>query len=316
MGGSRRRIAPVAGAIGLVVTVLASACGGSDFRSGTASPGTGTVSTTPLPTVRNAPLQATLLRAVQLTMAARTARSSISVTLTGLGGGSASSGAFDVAGTGIVDLRTGNSDLSLSVPRFDRLGSHGPIEQRIVGGVSYIATPAPVAKAGGLPASVRWLSLDPRSVRPADPSGLAQSQVDPVGQLAFLGTVSENVRRVRAEPVRGVAAVRYTATVDVRGPVSPRTTAAKARLATIAALIGTGRLRVDVWLDASDRVRRVVVLIPLTKVAGSLGGGAGPQAVMRVQSDLYAFGTALRVSAPPAAQVRPYSTLHIAPTKG
>jgi hypothetical protein len=322
MQASRRKVAPVASAtcVLVVLGLLAAGCGGTEFDGKDAAPSTGagtTVVTAPPTTVRNVSLQAALLRAVTLTTAARTARSSISVTVTGLGGASVPSGAFDVAGAGIVDLRSGNADLALSLPRFDRLGSRGAIEQRIVAGVAYIKAPAPIVKAAGLPASVRWLSLDPRSVSRSDPSVLSQSQVDPVGQLAFLEAVSQNVHRVGVEPVRGVPTVHYEATIDVPARVSPVTTAAKRKLATITALIGSGRLDLDVWIDASGRARRVVVSVPLSTVAASLGSGAGgAPAMMRVQADLYAFGTALQVTAPPQSQVRPYSSLRLAPAKG
>lgn len=321
MQGSRRSVARVASATSLLgaLAVLGCGCGASNFdaRQGPTPKGAGTtVVTAPPPTVKNPTLQSSLVRAVAVTTAARTARSSISVTLTGLGSATTPSGAFDIAGTGTVDLRTGNAEFSLSVPRFDRLGNSGPVEQRIIAGVAYLQAPAPVVAAGGLPSSVRWLRIDPITGRSTDPAELSQAQVDPVGQLAFIGAVSENVSRVGAEPVRGVATVHYAATVDVPARLTPPSAAA-AKLAAIHALIGTGRVRVDTWLDGAGRVRRVVVSVPLSNAGGSIGGSSvGARAMLRVQADLYAFGTALRVAAPPQAQVRPYSALRIAAAKG
>jgi hypothetical protein len=323
MRGSRRSVARVASATSLLgaLAVFASGCGGSSFdaRQGPTpkAPGT-TAVTAPPTTVHNRTLQSSLVRAVALTTTARTARSSISVTLTGLGSATTPSGAFDIAGTGTVDLRTGNAELSLSVPRFDRLGNSGPVEQRIVAGVAYLQAPAPVVLAGGLPASVRWLRIDPTPGRSTDPAELSQAQVDPVGQLAILGAVSENVSRVGSEPVRGVAGVHYAATVDVPARLTPPTpSAAVAKLASIQALIGAGRVRVDAWIDRAGRVRRVVVSVPLGRAGRSIGGApVGARAMLRVQADLYAFGAALRVAAPPQAQVRPYSTLRVAAAKG
>ncbi len=323
MQGSRRSVARVAGATSLLgaLAMLGCGCGASNFdaRQGPTPKGAGTtVVTAPPPTVKNPTLQSALVHAVAVTTAARTARSSISVTLSGLGSATTPSGAFDIAGTGTVDLRTGNAEFALSVPRFDRLGNSGPVEQRIVAGVAYLQAPAPVVAAGGLPASVRWLRIDMITGRSPDPAELSQAQVDPVGQLAFLGAVSENVSRVGAEPVRGVATMHYAATVDVPARLTPPTTsAAVAKLAAIHGLIGTGRVRVDTWLDGAGRVRRVVVSVPLSNAGGSIGGSSvGARAMLRVQADLYAFGTAVRVAAPPQAQVRPYSTLRIAAAKG
>ena len=136
--------------------------------------------------------------------AARTARTSISVTVTGLGDEALATGAFDVAGTGVVDFATGNADLSLSVPLFDRLGGGGAVEQRIVGGVVYTKLPADVLRVAGLP-RVGALA-QPRARRWPGPmlSALSQAQVDPAGQLAFLDAISTDVRRVGAGSVRGV----------------------------------------------------------------------------------------------------------------
>jgi hypothetical protein len=302
-----RTLAAVALGVGLVVA----GCGGSDFaRRSTAPPNTGAATTTTVPATSNPALQARLLRSVSLTSSARSARTSISVTLTGLGRDVLTSGAFDVAGTGVVDFVTGNADLKLSVPRFDRLGNGTAIEQRIVGRVAYTRLPDGIAQAAGLPPSVHWLRLDPNDSGD-DPSALSQSQADPAGQLAFLRAASPDVRMIGTESVRGVPTTHYIATIDT-GTID--TGKQDKTVARLGAIIGTQRFVVDVWLDDAGRARRVVVSVPLSPQSGVAGlATLGANAMLRVQGDYFAFGTPVRVAAPPHAQVRPYGALKLKP---
>src|SRR3954464_7923260 len=97
--GALRLCVAVSGA-----AIAIAACGGTDFHDGpAASPPTaaGPTSGAPRAAVNDAALQAKGVRAVTRTRAARRARTSISVTFTGLGAGTLANGAFDVAGSGV-----------------------------------------------------------------------------------------------------------------------------------------------------------------------------------------------------------------------
>ena len=244
--------------------------------------------------MRDRALQARLRTAVDRTVAGRTAQSSISVTVTALGNHTFGRGTLDVAGTGVVDLRSGDAALVLSVPRFDRITGGGMIVQNIVRGASYLELPPAIIRAGGLPSSVRWLRLDPHASFGADASALVQAQVDPAGQLAVPERkISVDVRRIGLEAVRGVPTTHYAGTLD-----------------------GPARHTVDAWLDGAGRVRRVVVAIPLPKAVDAAVGPPVTGATMRVQADLYAFGVPVSVAVPPKAQVRPYASLHLPAVSG
>jgi hypothetical protein len=286
----------------LAFALVVTACGGGrDFaRAGTgavrvpgANPTLPRVTTTTLVAVRDRALQAKLRAAVDRTVAGRTAQSSISVTVTALGSQTFERGTLDVAGTGVVDLRAGDAALVLSVPRFDRITGGGMIVQNIVRGASYLELPPAIIRAGGLPASVRWLRLDPHASFGADASEFVQAQVDPTGQLASLGAISDDVHEVDAEAVRGVPTTHYSGTLDRRA-----------------------RVAVDAWLDGAERVRRVVVAISLPKALDAAVGPPGTGATMKVQADFYGFGVPVSVAAPPQAQVRPYASLHLAAVSG
>ncbi len=293
--------------LALACAVVVAGCGGNDFARRSTTPGAKVTSVPTSVFVRNPALRAQLTSAAARTEAKQTARTSISVTLTGLGKDALSSGAFDVAGTGVVDFRNGNADVSVSIPAFDGHGE-GTIEQRIVGGVVYTRLPRAELARAGLPASVLWLSLDPARANPTDPAALSQAQVSPAAQLAFLAAASTDVRALGPDPVRGVPATHYAATIEPAGI----TGAVRARLAPLAAAIGGRRIAVDVWLDVTGTARRVVVSVPLAARSG-VGGldRLGPDAMMRIQADFFAFGTPARVVAPPPAQVRAYTTIRL-----
>ena len=312
MLGSRRTLA----AFSFGVVVFGAGCGGSGFGRSTPAAPTTTAprATVPVVVTHDPALRAVVVRAVPVTAAAHTARTSISVTLTGLGDDALSTGAYDIAGSGVVDLASGDADLKLSIPLYDRLGSGGVIEQRTVRGVAYTKLPADILAVAGLPPTVRWLSLDPNQAAAGDPSTLSQSQVDPAGQLAFLASMSDDVRTMGREPVRGVTTTHYAATIDLTkgGGAANRTAALRRTLARLGSGVYTKRLAVDVWLDRVGRARRVVVSVPLDPKAGSSSAGSLPHdSMLRIQGDFYAFGTPVRVTAPPQSRVRPYSALRI-----
>ncbi len=318
MAESRRVLAAFGvGIAAFGAAVLGTGCGGSNFAARSAAAPLAPVAPAPsassVPIAPNAALQAKVQASVARTTAMRSARASISVTLTGLGDATVSTGAFDIAGTGLVDLRTGNADLALSVPRFDRVSGGGAVEQRIVGGVVYAKLPVALLRQAGLPATVHWLRLDPRAIGAGGPADLSQAQADPARALGLLAAASAAVRADGSESVRGVACRQYSASIDLsaaRGaPTLP--TAVRTELSQLDTVVGAHRIDLDAWLDSAGRTRRVVVSMPLAGLATKANAGVGPDAMMRVQADFYGFGVPVAVAVPPQNQVRPYSTLRL-----
>lgn len=309
MANSRALRAGLAAALVLCVA----GCGGSQFASGAnAAP---RLRPTAPPTTRPAPvhrpaLRAALVRSASTTRAAHTARTSVSVTVTGLGEDVFATGAFDVAGTGAVDLGTGDADLVLSIPLFDQLGGGGAIEERIVKGVAYARLPGSVLRAGGLPPAVRWLRVDGAPSRGASASTLSQSQVDPAGELAFLSAASDDVRPIAVEEVRGIRTTHYSATVvQETGARAGSKSELAGRLGDVGARLGPGPVGIDVWIDGAGLARRIVVSLPLADAGLPVTAGVVP--AMRIQADFYAFGVPVRVVAPPRPQVRAFSALRL-----
>jgi hypothetical protein len=304
----------------VALTALLAGCGSSTFQSGTPAAKAPRPSTSPAPStsqpqvVHHPALRAALVKSASLTRLARSARTSISVTVTGLGKEASATGAFDIAGTGLVDLTNGDADLVLSVPIFDRLGGvghGGTIEERIVGGVVYARLPAALMRAGGLAPAVQWLRIDPGRNVKAPGSTLSQSQVDPAGELAFLDAVSDNVRTVGVEAVRGAQTTHYTATVadGSATALGAARTALGARLGAVGAKLGAAPLTVDVWIDGAGVARRVVVSLPLSIPGVPADSVVSPS--MGMQADFYAFGGQVHVVAPPKSSVRPFAALRL-----
>jgi hypothetical protein len=302
--------------IGLLGTAVGVAgCGGTDFGDGAGAhlpAGRATTSLPPAVTPPFSAIQAKVVRSVARTQASKRARTSISVTFSGFGADTLASGAFDVAGSGVVDLVGGNADLTLSIPLFDRLGGGGSIEQRIVSRVVYTKLPAALLRKARVPASVRWLSLDLRA--PAlERLTLAQSQVDPAGELALLGSVADGVR---TEGTESVPTTHYAVRIDPTDGSAgdPRNAALSTKLAQLGSALASRPVVVEVWLDADGRARRVVTTFPLAAPVDP--AATGPDAMMRVQSDYYAFGVPVHVVAPAPADVRPYRALAPTTTPG
>ena len=319
MQGSRRTLAAGAVALGL----FGASCGGTDF----ARPRRRASRRTPRhararAVAPNPALQTALVRSAALTSAAKTARTAISVTLTGLGD--------DALATGSVRRR--------------RNGRRRSRQRRR----------RPLAEHPALRPARRWrrdraadrrrrrvrqdAGRRPARRRSARVGALAQSRSDTAWRRRWVDAVAvagrprgparvprRGLRRRppgRCRPVRGVPATHFAATIDLAGdaPGVRRVSGLGARLAPLGAVVGSGRLAVDVWLDGAGRARRVVVSLRLSARSAASDGpgiaGLGPEAMMRIQADFYGFGAPVRVAAPPKAQVRPYSSLRIGTATG
>src|SRR5262249_52893891 len=145
--------------------------------------------------------------------------------------------------------------LSLSA---DGIGAGQSVfEERTVDGVVYVHLPSLSNRlAGGRP----WMALG----LPADatgggmtssPFGLAGS-TDPTQVIGFLEKVSDDVKLVGPETIRGVDTTHYSATVDF-AKVVDRANVPSGMRDTIMQFSGLfGNVPVDVWIDGDGRLRQ------------------------------------------------------------
>jgi hypothetical protein len=148
---------------------------------------------------------------------------------------------------------------------------------RFVGGKLYLRE-----NAG--PWQVFGSGLDP-SLGPAS---------DPTTSLAMLKTIADTVREVGREKVRGVDTTHYAATTSLSDIEGNATLTPDERTA-LETLFGSdpsgATFPIDVWLDASGRVRRLRI---------SMYAGAVKTAVTMTM-ELFAYGSPVDIQAPPGA---------------
>jgi hypothetical protein len=247
--------------------------------TGCTSSNTQSQATVPVPAAD----QADLRKAAAKTKAAENAQVSTSVTMTGLDAMQDTKelpGLYNVAGRGRVDFGSGDSALTISMPYLDELTGGGtPVEQRIVDGTAYLKLPAALLRSSGAGPTTQWVARDAHADAASDLSALAHSESDPARQLARLSNVTGNVEGIAKESVRGVLTTHFRGTTEVNGTSVP----------------------VEAWIDADGLVRRMIVTFPLARL--HKGSEIADDATLRVQQDLYGFGSTGEVKAPPTGRV-------------
>jgi hypothetical protein len=306
--------------VATALVVFAGACGGSggdDFDdalrpSATTPPPRAASTTTTRPDAdRASRLRARLIASVDRTIEAHSARVSISVTVTGLPESAGGPGTFDLAGNGVVDFATGAAELEMSIPFLDQLDGGGSrVAQRVVDDVLYMRYPRALLDQLGAPPSAIWVSVDIRELAGEGVSALSRSQSDPTQQMSYILAVSDKVRAVGSEDVRGVKTTKYLATIDLasalaHGAVPP---AARERLEAVAGQLGDAKLPAEIWLDQQGRMRRMAMELRLQDLVGYRSVNVG-EARMAIHQDLYDFGVAVDVAPPPASAVVPLDEL-------
>jgi hypothetical protein len=154
--------------------------------------------------------------------------------------------------------------------------------------------------AGKLPGGGRWMKLDLSHLGGGaglSVQQLAGGQSNPAQMLDFLkGQGSLSV--VGHDVVRGVSTTHYRGTIDLGHVADSLPSAERAKLhstlSKVIAQTGSGRLPVDVWIDAQRLVRRMAIALSIA---------AGPQKMqVSFNVELFGFGPTPAVSAPPAAE--------------
>jgi hypothetical protein len=243
-----------------------------------------------------------VLTSIVTTAAAKTARVELTMKMD-----AGSKGTFDVTGDGLTDFGSGDSDLTM---QFD-----GPIgalmadgfDVRSVDGTVYMRIPSTLGTplTGGKP----WIAVDVPSHGSSVGSPFALgSESDPTKALAYLEKVSNDVRAVGSEQVRGVDTTHYTATLDLGKAVdadnSDLPAGVRDNMKELAGLFGD--IPADVWIDGDGRLRRMTLQLDLGEMFRGLDPSAATGSdhfVITETVDLFDFGTPVHVEAPPADQV-------------
>ncbi len=277
----RLRVATTACALALLA-----ACGGQQWSSSNPA---GARKVVPGKVVGNT----VVLESVRTTAAARSARFSMNLSMTGL----PTSAAVKLTGDGIADFVSGDAQITMHVDT----GAFGSIDEvtRVVRHVVYV-------QIGGRPT---WVEVDPTKLAPGAASTGGMGNTDPSQFLASLEGISDSVRVVGPETVRGVTTTQYHAALDLgkaidRAKVPPALRGATDRIRQ--SLQALPPIPVDVFVDAQGRLRRMQMTMDLSPLLGRLARGSAPSGFapkMSMTMDLYDFGVPVDVQAPAPDQI-------------
>jgi hypothetical protein len=211
--------------------------------------------------------------------------------------------AMSITGAGVTMNADGVTALdqvkSALTMKMSIAGHEIELDMRMIDQVIYFKLPAEMNTTGK-----PWVSLDLEALSKQSGVDIASLQqfrsADPTSTLAYFKGVSEDVKEVGKEDVRGEPTTKYTATFDLAKAIgSVDDPKAKKALQDATAKLGVAQIPASVWIDDKGRMRKMVQTIDLSKVAG-VDPGAG---ALVTTFELYDFGTDLDVEAPPADQV-------------
>jgi hypothetical protein len=265
----------IIGMLGIATTLMVTACGTSG--------GSNAATRKPVSTV------ATLLAADQSTTGQKTAKLSMVEKIT-------------VEGHQVTLNATGASNFVSHALLLHLSVAGQQLEMRQLGGIIYAKLPANLA--GHVPGNKPWLAIDLNSLATsASGSTLSQlqstGQTDPSDLLAYLkGISADGAHRIGSATIRGVKTTEYAVSVDsAKALASARAVDRKALKAAMKQL-GASTIPMKVWVDSSQLVRQLSFSVGSPASSSNQGSAASVNVTMQ----LYDFGTAVNVTAPPKSE--------------
>ena len=239
-----------------------------------------------------------LVASADHTLAAGGARVALTVSTTTTTGGT--SRTIGETGQGVVDTRGRTGHV------LETVAGVGTIEAVNVGTTAYIRLPAPLSAQLRIPTP--WVSLDLSSlVQSVQALVGSTGTYDPLAGLRLLSGsgLARSVTEVGQDQIRGVSATHYHVVLDPDRLFSLIMSSSLFEGVDLSALKMTDAA-LDVWIDDSDLVRRDSTS---AKLSVTLPGRPAAQTMTTTTEDLYDYGIAVHVTAPPASQVTPEPNL-------
>ena len=260
----------------------------------------------------------------------KTAKLSFSMT------GSAAGQPITMSGDGAFNFETSDMQMTMDMSSMlGALGSTGPpglsgddfrIELRMKNATMYMHMPFLAKMAGGgAGLDIKpWLSVSLDQISEMAGLGASFSELqgnsDPTEFLATLTSTSDDVTKVGVDDIRGTSSTHYRGTLDLaktgrqipaelRAKIEART--GKDLSETYAELVkkyGVERIPFDAWVDGDGRVRRMAMAINTSAMPGA-ADGSDTSGSITISYDLFDYGAAVDIQAPPADQVSDYTTL-------
>lgn len=256
----------------------------------------GKLSTSALSVVRNA---------AQTTTDAKTARIALTVGPKGATGGAGAN--FTITASGVTDYANHTADITLDFGDLAKqlpagaLGSGDlTFEERVIGNTIYMKLPAALTSLTGGSAKP-WTKVDASKILGGPGDSSMFGATEPTQALAYLSGVSDDVKKIGTDTVRGVETTHYTATLDLKKALDKLPSSLrdddqyKKLLDQTISQLGTSTFPTDVWIDGDGRLARITYALTLP--------AAGQKVAVSYSMELYDFGTSVDVQAPPADQV-------------
>jgi hypothetical protein len=195
-------------------------------------------------------------------------------------------------GSGAYNAETGLSEmlLKMSVP------PEGPVAMEMIGDDTDL-----YMRVDGigdeLPGGKEWLKVQPFGGHSQEEMAIGGDADD---SLQILGAVSDGVRQMDREKVRGVPTRRYRAAVEMDEVVELYRAEGKDEMADAieeAAALMTAPVTLEASIDAQDIVRRVRMVMEIPTAPGE------PALTMDMRMDLFGFGARPEIALPDPSQV-------------
>lgn len=205
------------------------------------------------------------------------------------------------AGEGAFSFASGKGRLALDLQPLGLAGS-GSTEVLLDGDVVYLELGGALPGLGKRP----WVRIDLGKLKKGQGDGIeALRQLranDPRAVINELRGARGDAEKLGTEAVRGTDTTHYRTTVDLDKAADASPAGIRDDLAEVERQLGTRQLKVEAWLDADGRLRRLrytINLADLDEAAPAKGSGTG---TVVATLELFDFGADVAVSAPPADQ--------------
>jgi hypothetical protein len=199
--------------------------------------------------------------------------------------------AMTAHGSGAYNSETGLSKMLLKV----NVPTEGPVAMEMIGTEADLYMRADKISEQ-LPAGKEWLKVQPFGGHTEEELAIGDADES----LQILAKVSDGVRPMGREKVRGVPTRRYRAAIDMGEIVELYRAEGKGELADKveeeAALLSSP-VTVEAWIDAKDIVRRFRMVMMLPTEPGQ------PAMTMDMRMDLFGFGARPEIALPDPSRV-------------
>lgn len=200
-------------------------------------------------------------------------------------------------GEGAFDYETRKGTMTLDTSTLAAGGFPKELEMRLDGDIVYMNL------GSILPGGKPWAKIDISEASELGSQFASLSQLgtnnDPSNTLAFVEGVTDDVKVLGEEEVRGTKTTHYSAVINLdEAEGAAETEEAKQAIRHTKEQLGTSTIPGEFWLDAEGRLRRYRSTIDLSTINNP--SGESVTGTSTTTMELFDFGTDVDVEAPPA----------------